>query len=112
MSRILLATFVMRLCRRTVRRGSAFPQVREKKSGLCLVHEAQPRNSNKPATERHSLSALCAGRAAVFAFHLSSIFCLLFTAHCALLSVSAQSMPQPSSPLYGGPADNRPGGEG
>jgi protein SCO1 len=47
--------------------------------------------------ERRGLSALGCGRAAIY------VLLLLLTAHCSLLTVSAQpGVPQPNSPLYGG----------
>jgi HAE1 family hydrophobic/amphiphilic exporter-1 len=68
----------LRLCRRTVRKGSAFPPASESELG-----EAVPRRmtggtaswKGRILTERQSLSALCGGKAAVLA--LSFLLCSL-----------------------------------
>jgi len=56
-----------RLCRRTVRKGSAFPKefFLPMRLRLYLSGEAQPRLVHfQMPPERHSLSALCGGKAA------------------------------------------------
>src|SRR6266446_2224207 len=64
----------LRLCRRTVRKGCAFPAL-----SLEVFGEAVPRqldggaasSEEKVVTERQSLSALCGGQAAVLSFLLA-----------------------------------------
>jgi len=70
----LQTNFGLRLCRRTVRKGCAFPRASEYELG-----EAEPRrvigggasSKERSQPERQSLSALCGGKAAVLVFLLA-----------------------------------------
>src|SRR5882762_4345096 len=86
----------LRLCRRTVRKGCAFPAL-----SLEIFGEAAPRqidggaasSEEKVLTERQSLSALCGGRAAVLSFLLAI---LPFTAVAQSPSPSPQELQVPA----------------
>ena len=121
MSRLSHSTLVTRLCRRTVRKGYAFPV-------LPLMNgEATPRKRGTASTispgltERHSLSALCGGKAAVqsgstvgvvhtacWTHTLTQVVltCLLLSTF--VLTARAQLVPKQGSPLYGGRPENGP----
>jgi protein SCO1/2 len=104
----------MRLCRRTVRKGYAFRSATNYQLGEAAPRESFGGVASKiflfSSPERHSLSALCGGKAAqgghsTPGFVLSALrlllvaFCLLLTALC--LPVFAQfTQSQGNSPLY------------
>ena len=89
----------LRLCRSTVRKGSAFP------AGPTLESEAMPRefmrgaasqSKNRKRSERQSLSALCCGKVARTFF-----IALLLTAHGSLLTGCRRDMQdQPKAIAY------------
>jgi len=102
----MVAVVSLRLRRRTVRRGFAFPSVQKK-----ILSEAAPRRGGVASrflegsgSERLSLSTLCGGRAAVGAIHLILAGALLLT------SIATGSAQQPAaSPTPGVvPAPNLP----
>jgi len=94
------AAAALRLCRRPVRKGFAFPTAREFGKAApcpCVGGEAS-RTKLLCLPESHRLSALCGSKAAV---SLAKVFILLLTAHCSLPTAFAQfSQTQGNSPLY------------
>lgn len=93
-----------RLCRRTVRKSSAFPAFVlsiVRKTVPCKLIGAALKSLSSHLQESHRPSALCGGRAAPSSFAVVSAgLCLLLSAFC-LPSVQAQfSQTQGNSPLY------------
>ena len=98
------AVDALRLCRRTVRKGFAFPKPTNYEPGKATPCQtfggiASKTNFFEP-TERQSLSARCGGRATfVTRTIVIAVFCFLLSALC--LPVAAQfSQTQGNSPLY------------
>ena len=102
---------LLRLCRRTVRKGSAFPV-----PGIIFFGEAAPRqnvgggasliNSRFRSVSRR-LTALCCGKAAgtgdgtmLSRSFIVAALCLLLSAFCFVPTAYCQLVPQGNSPLY------------